>query len=52
MTTYNEEYIGFETMLPSEAIDLLTFPKENSDDFSSLGIPELDEHELAMVTMI
>jgi len=52
MTTYNEEFIGFETMLPKEAIDILAIPEEPIDDISSLYIPELDEHILAMVTMI
>jgi len=49
MTTYNEEYIGFETMLPSEALDLLTMSNENMNENIPLFTPELDEHELAMV---
>jgi len=52
MTTYNEEYMGFETMFPSEALDLLTMPNEHMNESISPYIPELDEHELAMVAMI
>ncbi len=49
MKKYNDEYIGFETLLPNEIIELLHNQKAVIKEPQSLADSPLDEHELAMV---
>ena len=48
MKKYDDEYIGFETLLPSEIIDLLHIQEAVAEELISNADSPLDEHEMAM----
>lgn len=52
MKKYNDEHLGFESMLPTEIIELLNFHQITVSDHvleDESHDSRLDEHELALV---
>ncbi|GEM_PF-1974631 len=48
MKIYDDEFIGFETLLPAHVVNILQQEQTAADNFTDNENSDLDEHELAM----
>jgi len=48
MKIYDDEFIGFETLLPAHVVNSLHLEQTVVDSFIDNDSSDLDEHELAM----
>jgi len=48
MKIYDDEFIGFETLLPTDVVNILHHEQTAVDNFIDNDNSDLDEHELAM----
>jgi len=48
MKIYDDEFIGFETLLPAHIVNSLHHEQSTVDGFIDNANSDLDEHELAM----